>query len=97
MAMAWRDPIITGRLLRGIRLTMNMDGHVQQARKNMQQNWHKSEFREIMKNRPRRFTAAQIRAIRADSRVSRLVSREYGVTHQIISKIRAKTIYADIE
>jgi len=97
MTAAWRDPVVAGRLLRGIRLNLLTDAPIQRARKMMQDNWQNPAFRDVMKRRPRPFTADQIRAIRADPRSAKIVGHEYGVSHQNISKIRAKVSYADID
>jgi hypothetical protein len=96
-AAASHDPVVSARLVRGIRLNVATDEHVQRARKMMQENWQNPAFLPATKRRPRRFTPEQIRAIRADPRVALIVCREYGVTHQTITSIRARTIYGDVD
>lgn len=100
----WGNPVVRGRMIYGLLAAANTGDYIeriraqaQRARAQMQQNWQNPNFRASMRRRPRRFTPDQVRAIRADPRSAKELSAVYGVTYQIILRIRRRVIYTDVD
>ena len=95
--LAWRDPLLRSRMIRGLQISQNSPEQVLRARTQMQQNWKDGEFRALLEQRHRIFTADEIRAIRADPRSNTIVGEDYGVTGHLIARIRRRFVYRNID
>ena len=96
MRSAWQTPERRARLMRGLYLAANDDRRVQRARATMMANWQEDHFLAALRRRPRRFSAEQIQAIRADTRSLAAISAAYGINISTVKKIRGRITYRDV-
>ena len=90
----WRQPDIRARVIRGIRLSKNTVESLQRARQQMLANHQSPQYIATRRSR-RRLTREQVQAIMRDTRASRRVARDYGVSKTTIARILAGKYYAD--
>ena len=98
-AALWRDPIARERFQRGIHQNQFTTDHQQsilRMRTIMLERWQNPQYVQRMQGR-RRLTAEQIKAIRADTRSIRAISRDYGLSYAAIHKICKRLTYCEIE